>query len=142
MCFCVCVKRLAEDATNGYPGAPETRVLKIISRAAFEIDDYWRIAEILHKRFHFFFFFFFCGISFSSVFVFLESFLKYSFFCFRLVSFDRKNWWVSYKALIVLEHLLTHGPESFSEEFQSDKDVITEIGRFQHVDEKGYLFSV
>lgn len=56
------------------------------------------------------------------------------------MSFDRKNWWVSYKALIVLEHLLTHGPESFSEEFQSDKDIITEIGRFQHVDEKGYLF--
>lgn len=56
MCVSVCVKRLAEDATNGNPGAPETRVLKIISRAAFEIDDYWRIAEILHKRFHFFFF--------------------------------------------------------------------------------------
>lgn len=65
MCVSMCVKRLAEDATNGNPGAPETRVLKIISRAAFEIDDYWRIAEILHKRFHFFFF---CGISFSSVF--------------------------------------------------------------------------
>lgn len=58
------------------------------------------------------------------------------------MSFDRKNWWVSYKALIVFEHLLTHGPESFSEEFQSDKDVITEIGRFQHVDEKGYLVFV
>lgn len=56
MCVSVCVKRLAEDATNGNPGAPETRVLKIISRAAFEIDDYWRIAEILHKRFHFLFF--------------------------------------------------------------------------------------
>lgn len=96
---------LAEDATNGNPGAPDTRILNIISRAAFEIDDYWRIAEILHKR---------------------------------LVSFDRKNWWGSYKALIVLEHLLTHGPASFSEEFQTDKDVITEIGRFQHVDEKGF----
>ncbi|KAI5666033.1 hypothetical protein M9H77_15886 [Catharanthus roseus] len=96
---------LAEDSTSGNPGAPETRTLKIISRAAFEIDDYWRVVEILHKR---------------------------------LVSFDRKNWWVSYKALIVLEHLLTHGPESFAEEFQSDKDVITEIGRFQYVDEKGF----
>lgn len=43
--------RLMEEATNGNPGAPDTRTLKIISRAAFEIDDYWRIVEILHKRF-------------------------------------------------------------------------------------------
>ena len=44
-------KRLVEEATNGNPGAPDTRTLKLISRAAFEVDDYWRIVEILHKRF-------------------------------------------------------------------------------------------
>ncbi|KAL3530746.1 hypothetical protein ACH5RR_010068 [Cinchona calisaya] len=96
---------LVEEATNGNPGAPETRILKMISRAAFEIDDYWRIVEILHKR---------------------------------LASFDTKNWRVPYKALIVLEHLLTHGPERVSEEFQDDKDVIRETESFQHIDEKGF----
>ncbi|GMP89331.1 hypothetical protein CsSME_00040959 [Camellia sinensis var. sinensis] len=42
---------LTEEATNGNPWVPETRILKIISKAAFEVDDYWRIVEILHKRF-------------------------------------------------------------------------------------------
>ncbi|XP_059660736.1 ENTH domain-containing protein C794.11c-like [Cornus florida] len=96
---------LAEEATNANPWAPDTRTLKMISKAAFEVDDYWRIVEILHNR---------------------------------LVRFDRENWRLSYKALIVLEHLLTHGPESVAEEFQSDKDVIREMGSFQHLDEKGF----
>lgn len=39
-----------EEATNGNPGGPDSRTLKMISRAAFEVDDYWRIVEILHKR--------------------------------------------------------------------------------------------
>ncbi|OIT37205.1 PREDICTED: epsin-3 isoform X1 [Nicotiana attenuata] len=96
---------LAEEATNGNPGAPDTRTLKMISKAAFEVDDYWRIVGILHKK---------------------------------LSSFDRKNWRVSYKAVIVLEHLLTHGPESVAEEFLTDKDVIKEMGHFQLIDEKGF----
>lgn len=96
---------LTEEATNGNQGAPDTRTLKIISKAAFEVDDYWRIVGILHKK---------------------------------LSSFDKKNWRVSYKAVIVLEHLLTHGPESVAEEFQSDKDVIREMGSFQLIDEKGF----
>lgn len=41
--------------------------------------------------------------------------------------------------MILLEHLLTHGPESSAEEFQIDKDVIKEMESFQHIDEKGYL---
>lgn len=96
---------LAEEATNGNLGGPDTRTMKMISKAAFEVDDYWRIVEILHKR---------------------------------LAQFDRRNWRVSYKAVIVLEHLLTHGPESIGEEFQSDKDVIKEMGNLQYIDEKGY----
>ncbi|KAI3450409.1 hypothetical protein Pfo_007074 [Paulownia fortunei] len=96
---------LAEEATNGNPGGPDARTLKMISKAAFEVDDYWRIVEILHKR---------------------------------LVRFDRRNWRASYKALIVLEHLLTHGPERVAEEFQSDRDVIREMESFQHIDEKGF----
>ncbi|KAK4358871.1 hypothetical protein RND71_021100 [Anisodus tanguticus] len=96
---------LTEEATNGNPGAPDTRTLKMISKAAFEVDDYWRIVGILHKK---------------------------------LSRFDRKNWRVSYKAVIVLEHLLTHGPESVAEEFQGDKDVIREMESFQLIDEKGF----
>ncbi|KAL6967510.1 hypothetical protein U1Q18_033320 [Sarracenia purpurea var. burkii] len=96
---------LTEEATNGNPWAPDTRTLKIISRAAFEVDDYWRIVEILHKR---------------------------------LARFDGKKWRFLYNALIVVEHLLTHGPESVAEEFQVDKEVMREMGSFQHIDERGF----
>ncbi|KAL0460581.1 UNVERIFIED_CONTAM: Clathrin interactor EPSIN 1 [Sesamum latifolium] len=96
---------LAEEATNGNPGGVDAQTLKMISRAAFELDDYWRIVEILHKR---------------------------------LVKFDTRNWRAAYKALIVLEYLLTHGPESVAQEFQTQRDVIREMERFQHIDEKGF----
>jgi epsin len=59
---------------------------------------------------------------------------------FRLLKFDRKNWRVSYNALILLENLLTHGPRRVAEEFQCDKDVIKEIGSFQYIDERGLAF--
>ncbi|XP_022732535.1 clathrin interactor EPSIN 1-like [Durio zibethinus] len=96
---------LTEEATNGNTWAPETRTLGSISRAAFELDDYWRIVEILHTK---------------------------------LAKFERKKWRISYNSLIVLEHLLTHGPESTAEEFQDDKDVILKMQSFQYVDEKGF----
>nr|CAD1822087.1 unnamed protein product [Ananas comosus var. bracteatus] len=80
---------LTEEATNGTPWPPETKTMGFISRSAFEIDDYWRIVEILHKRFS---------------------------------KFDRKHWREPYKALVLLEHLLLHGPESVTEEFQIDKE--------------------
>ncbi|KAL0436823.1 UNVERIFIED_CONTAM: Clathrin interactor EPSIN 1 [Sesamum radiatum] len=96
---------LVEEAANGNPGGVDAQTLKLISRAAFELDDYWRIVEILHKR---------------------------------LVKFDKRNWRAAYKALIVLEYLLTHGPESVAQEFQTQRDVIREMERFQHIDEKGF----
>lgn len=96
---------LTEEATNGNPWSPDTRTLGLISRAAFEVDDYWRIVEILHNR---------------------------------LSKFDRNNWRPSYKALIVLERLLTHGPESVAEEFRDEKVVIKQMQFFQHIDEKGF----
>ncbi|TQE03242.1 hypothetical protein C1H46_011143 [Malus baccata] len=96
---------LTEEATDGNPLSPDTRTLGSISKAAFELDDYTRIVEILHKR---------------------------------LVKFERKNWRVSYNSLIVVEHLLTHGPESVAVEFEIDKDVIEQMGSFQHIDEKGF----
>ncbi|KAL5716685.1 hypothetical protein ACHQM5_009815 [Ranunculus cassubicifolius] len=97
---------LTEEATNGNnPWAPDTKTMGMISRAAFEVDDYYRIVEILHTR---------------------------------LLRFDRTNWRVSYKALIILEHLLTHGPESVAEEFRSDRDAIHQMENFQYIDEKGF----
>ncbi|GMY10859.1 isoform 2 of epsin-3 [Fagus crenata] len=96
---------MTEEATSGNPWAPDTPTLGSISKAAFELEDYTRIVEILHKRF---------------------------------MKFERKNWRVSYNSLIVLEHLLTHGPESVAGEFQSDKDVINEMEGFQYIDEKGF----
>jgi epsin len=55
-----------------------------------------------------------------------------------LAKFEKKNWRVSYNSLIVLEHLLTHGPESVAEEFQSDKDVINQLKGFQYIDQQGF----
>ncbi|CAK7325688.1 unnamed protein product [Dovyalis caffra] len=96
---------LTEEITNGDLWAPDTRAMGIISRAAFEVDDYWRIVDILHKR---------------------------------LIKFDRKIWRASYKTLLLLEHLLTHGPLRVVDEFQCDIEVIKEMVSFQFVDEKGF----
>jgi epsin len=99
------IQLLTEEATNGNPLTPDTRTLKMISKAAFEVDDYWRIVDILHKR---------------------------------LERFDKKEWRSSYNALIVLEHLLTQGPESSAEEFQTEKTVMEEMESFQYIGEKGF----
>ncbi|GFP82342.1 clathrin interactor epsin 3 [Phtheirospermum japonicum] len=96
-------QRLTEEATTN--GSPDAKTLKMISKAAFEVDDYWRIVDILHKR---------------------------------LVRFDNTNWRASYKALIVLEHLLTHGPDRVAEEFQTDTHVIRLMESFQHIDDQGF----
>lgn len=57
-----------------------------------------------------------------------------------MLSFDRKDWRGPYKALIILEHLLTHGPLRVAEEFKDDIDVIEEMASFQYIDEKGLVF--
>jgi len=38
-----------------------------------------------------------------------------------------------------VEHLLTHGPESVAEEFQIDKEVISQMKGFQYSDDSGYV---
>ncbi|KAI3926398.1 hypothetical protein MKX01_032586 [Papaver californicum] len=100
---------LTEEVTNGNPWGPDTKTMGLISRAAFEVDDYWRIVEILHKK---------------------------------LIRFDRKNWRVSYKTLVLLEHLLTHGPESVAEEFKCDMKVIQDMRNFQYIDERGFTWGL
>ncbi|OMO95447.1 hypothetical protein COLO4_15892 [Corchorus olitorius] len=60
----------------------------------------------------------------------------------RLDSIDWKQWRQSYKTLVLLEFLLTHGPADFAEEFRCDIDVIEELGTFRHVDEEGFNWGV
>uniref|UniRef100_A0A1J3INE4 Epsin-3 n=1 Tax=Noccaea caerulescens TaxID=107243 RepID=A0A1J3INE4_NOCCA len=60
----------------------------------------------------------------------------------RLARFDKRNWRIAYNSLIVVEHLLTHGPESVSDEFQGDIDVISQMQTFQQIDEKGFNWGI
>ncbi|THU61010.1 hypothetical protein C4D60_Mb07t18770 [Musa balbisiana] len=100
---------LTEEATNGSSSAPDAKTMRCISRAAFEIDDYWRIVEILHKRFD---------------------------------KLDRRQWREPYKALILLDYLLTHGPGSIADEFQSDTEAIRDLGNIEYIDERGFDWGV
>ncbi|WOL09272.1 epsin-3-like [Canna indica] len=96
---------LAEEATSASTSAPDAKTMRCISRAAFEVDDYWRIVEILHQKFE---------------------------------KFERKQWREAYNALILLEYLLTHGPQSIAEQFQLDKHIIEQLGNVEFVDERGF----
>lgn len=46
----VLLSRLAEEATNNDPRSPDARTMTRIAEASFELDDYWRIVDILHSR--------------------------------------------------------------------------------------------
>ncbi|BAD81760.1 unknown protein [Oryza sativa Japonica Group] len=96
---------MTEEATSGDASPPNVKTMSLIARQAFEIDEYVRISDILHKRF---------------------------------ARFDRRQWREAYKALLLLEHLLTHGPRSVALEFQRDREVIEQMVSFQHIDEKGF----
>uniref|UniRef100_A0A5B6YJ30 Putative epsin-2 n=1 Tax=Davidia involucrata TaxID=16924 RepID=A0A5B6YJ30_DAVIN len=100
---------LAEEATNNDPCSPDAKTMTTIAEASYDIDDYWRIVDVLHRR---------------------------------LDNIDWKQWRQSYKSLVLLDFLLTHGPEDFAEEFQCDTDVIQELGTFKHKDEKGFDWGV
>ncbi|KAG6668608.1 epsin-3-like [Carya illinoinensis] len=100
---------LAEEATNNNPCSPDARTMTRIAEASFEVDDYWRIIDVLHRRFYY---------------------------------VDWKRWRQSYKSLVLLAFLLTHGPEDLAEEFQRDADIIQELGTFKHIDEKGFNWGV
>ncbi|XP_039058390.1 epsin-3-like [Hibiscus syriacus] len=95
---------LTEDATNNDPRGPDARTMTKISDASFNMNDYWRIVHIMHKR---------------------------------LGRIDWKHWRQSYKTLILLEFLLTHGPTTFVDEFICDSEVIEELATFKHVDDNG-----
>ncbi|KAG8481023.1 hypothetical protein CXB51_025790 [Gossypium anomalum] len=42
--------QLAEEATNNDPWGPDARTMTKISEASFNMNDYWRIVYVLHKR--------------------------------------------------------------------------------------------
>lgn len=96
---------LVEQATNDDPCSIDTKTMTRICEAAFEIEDYWRIVDVLHQR---------------------------------LYTVDWKQWRQSYKALVLLDFLLTHGPESVAQEFLCHVEIIQELGYFKHVDERGF----
>ncbi|RDX74212.1 Epsin-2, partial [Mucuna pruriens] len=96
---------LAEAATNKDDCSPDAKTMTKIAEASFDIDEYWRIVDILHKR---------------------------------LYNIDWEQWRQSYKALVLLEFLLTHGPQQFAQEFQCDAEIIEELGSFTHIDERGF----
>ncbi|RXH78352.1 uncharacterized protein LOC126596129 isoform X2 [Malus sylvestris] len=43
---------LAEEATNNDPYSPDAKTMTKIADASFDVDDYWRIVDILHRRFN------------------------------------------------------------------------------------------
>ncbi|KAM7488440.1 hypothetical protein LguiB_025924 [Lonicera macranthoides] len=96
---------LVEEATNNDSLSPNARTMTRIAEASFDIDDYWRVVDILHRR---------------------------------LYKIDWKKWRQSYNSLVLLEFLMTHGPEEFADEFLCDVGVIEELGTFKHKDEKGF----
>lgn len=44
------VNRLAEEATNSDVLGPDAKTMTRISEAAYDMDDYWRIVDVLHRR--------------------------------------------------------------------------------------------
>ncbi|XP_051207866.1 uncharacterized protein [Lolium perenne] len=97
---------LVQEATNGDPCVPDAKTLACIADAAFDIDDYWRIANVLHRRL-------------GSV-------------------HDWKEWRPVYKALVVLEFLLTHGPEELPRDFLPTMKALRDLRGFTYIDDKGF----
>ncbi|XP_062192651.1 uncharacterized protein LOC133896144 [Phragmites australis] len=56
----------------------------------------------------------------------------------RLGRVDWKEWRPVYKALVVLEFLLTHGPEDLPREFLPDMPVMHDLRSFNYIDDKGF----
>ncbi|KAJ4766985.1 ENTH/VHS family protein [Rhynchospora pubera] len=99
------VQLLVEEVTSGKPWSPDAKTMGLISRSAFDCDEYIRIIHILHRR---------------------------------LSSFEWENWREAYNSLVLLEHLLTRGPESIAIEFQGESSIIEEMLALQYIDEKGF----
>ncbi|KAL8104891.1 epsin-3 [Apium graveolens] len=96
---------LTEEATNDDPSSPDARTMTRIAMASFDVNNCWRIAEVLHRRFD---------------------------------SFEFKQWRQSYKALVLLEFLLAHGPDNLAREYRCDTQMIQDLSTFTYKDENGF----
>ncbi|CAK8572105.1 unnamed protein product [Lathyrus sativus] len=96
---------LTEEATNKDDCSPDAKTMTKIAEASFDIDEYWRIVDVLHRR---------------------------------LYNVDWDQWRQSYKALVLLEFMLTHGPTYFAQEFQCDAETIEELGNLNYIDKRGF----
>ncbi|CAO2207638.1 unnamed protein product [Urochloa humidicola] len=97
---------LVQEATSNAACVPDAKTLACIADAAFDMDDCWRIAKVLHHR-----------LSRAA---------------------DWKEWRPVYKALVVLEFLLTHGPDDLPREFVPDMPAMRDLRSFRYVDDKGF----
>ncbi|KAF0900830.1 hypothetical protein E2562_035466 [Oryza meyeriana var. granulata] len=98
---------LVQEATNKDAGVgPDARTLACIADAAFDMDDYWRIAAVLRRR--------------------------------MARAADWKEWRPVYKTLVVLEFLLTHGPDEVPRDFLPDIAAVRDLRGFTHVDDRGF----
>lgn len=95
---------LVQEATNNDACVPDAKTLACIADAAFDMDDYWRIASVLHQR---------------------------------LGRVDWKEWRPVYKALVVLEFLLTHGPDELPRDFLPDMPALCDLRSFNYTDDRG-----
>ncbi|KAF5736742.1 putative ENTH/VHS family protein [Tripterygium wilfordii] len=44
------ISRLAGEATNNEPGSPDAKTMSTIAEASFDVEDFWRVADVLHNR--------------------------------------------------------------------------------------------
>ncbi|KAE9612075.1 hypothetical protein Lal_00022238 [Lupinus albus] len=44
------VELLAEEATNKDDCSPDAKTMTRIAEASFDVDEYWRIVDVLHRR--------------------------------------------------------------------------------------------
>uniref|UniRef100_A0A0D9XB22 ENTH domain-containing protein n=1 Tax=Leersia perrieri TaxID=77586 RepID=A0A0D9XB22_9ORYZ len=95
---------LVQEATSSCDGEEvDARTLACIAEAAFDMDDYWRIAGVLRRR--------------------------------MARAGDWKEWRPVYKALVVLEYLLTHGPPPEADLGMEDMAAqLRHLRGFTHVD--------
>ncbi|KAH7282010.1 hypothetical protein KP509_35G008100 [Ceratopteris richardii] len=97
------IQLLTEEATNEDPWGPETKMMALVADAAFELEEFERIVQVIHDR----------------------------------LGNWKQSWRQLYKTLVLLDYLLTHGPISLAQEFNSDVCLFEDLSKFSLIDEQG-----
>jgi len=45
------ILRLVEEVTNGDPSSPDAKTMTKIAEASFDTVEYWRIVDVLHRKY-------------------------------------------------------------------------------------------